>query len=116
MGIPAKPVQAFPTKPRLKRASAEEEGNVEGEPPTPELGEQVALKPPEEEFPTWDDDWPPPPAPVKAPQKTLPPCETYGTSIEFARNPSEGARRASQERKLMFVLHLSGNFEDSKFT
>jgi hypothetical protein len=39
-----------------------------------------------------------------------------GTQIDFVSNPSEAARRALKERRLLFVLHLSGNFEDSKFT
>jgi hypothetical protein len=44
------------------------------------------------------------------------PRETCGTTVEFARDPTEAALRAKRERKLMFVLHVSGNFEESKFT
>jgi len=36
--------------------------------------------------------------------------------LEFARDPAEAAVLAKQEHKLMFVLHVSGNFEESKFT
>jgi hypothetical protein len=36
--------------------------------------------------------------------------------VEFARDPAEAALLAKKERKLMFVLHVSGNFEESKFT
>jgi hypothetical protein len=42
--------------------------------------------------------------------------ENFGTAVEFARNPREAARLAGQERKLTFVLHVSGNFEEAAFT
>jgi len=42
--------------------------------------------------------------------------ETFGTSVEFERNPEEAARSAAMERKLTFVLHVSGNFEENRFT
>jgi hypothetical protein len=41
---------------------------------------------------------------------------TYGTQVAFVSSPAEAARKALKERKLLFVLHLSGNFEDKKFT
>ena len=44
------------------------------------------------------------------------PCETFGTAVEFARNPQEAARMAGVEHKLTFLLHVSGNFEDDRFT
>ena len=43
-------------------------------------------------------------------------CQTYGTQVSFLSNPADAARRAAKERKLLFVLHLSGNFEDARFT
>jgi hypothetical protein len=42
--------------------------------------------------------------------------ETFGTAVAFARNPVEALRSASRERKLGFVLHVSGNFEEARFT
>jgi hypothetical protein len=42
--------------------------------------------------------------------------ETFGTAIEFVRNPREAARLAYAERKLAFLLHVSGNFEEARFT
>jgi hypothetical protein len=42
--------------------------------------------------------------------------ETFGTSVAFARNVNEGYRLAAEQRKLVFVLHVSGNFEESRFT
>jgi hypothetical protein len=45
-----------------------------------------------------------------------PACGKYGTSVAFLSSPSEAARQARQEEKLVFVLHVSGHFEDPKFT
>jgi hypothetical protein len=42
--------------------------------------------------------------------------ETFGTTVEFVRNPLEAARVAAQERKLTLILHVSGNFEEARFT
>jgi hypothetical protein len=64
--------------------------------------------------------------PVKA-DKTPPPvttlvpegeksCGSYGTQIDFLASPTEAAKQAKKEGKLVFILHVSGNFEDSKFT
>jgi hypothetical protein len=47
---------------------------------------------------------------------TRPACESYGTTIQFLSQPAEAAQRARQESKLLFLLHVSGNFEDAKFT
>jgi hypothetical protein len=43
-------------------------------------------------------------------------CGNHGTSIEFLDTPSEAARKALKEEKLVFVLHVSGNFEDPRHT
>jgi hypothetical protein len=43
-------------------------------------------------------------------------CDTYGTSVNFMRSPAAAARRAAKEDKLLFTLHVSGNFEDPQFT
>jgi hypothetical protein len=40
----------------------------------------------------------------------------HGTSIDFVGSPSEAAKQAKKEEKLVFVLHVSGNFEDPRFT
>lgn len=42
--------------------------------------------------------------------------ESYGTTIEWAGSPDDAATRAKKEEKLVFVLHVSGYFEDPKFT
>jgi hypothetical protein len=44
------------------------------------------------------------------------PTETYGTQVNFLGIPEEAAEQARQEKKLLFVLHVSGNFEESCFT
>jgi hypothetical protein len=43
-------------------------------------------------------------------------CGRFGTSVEFVGTPSEAARQAKKEEKLVFVLHVSGHFEDPKLT
>ena len=43
-------------------------------------------------------------------------CGDYGTSVHFVKTPSEAARQALKEKKLVFVLHVSGKFEDPRFT
>jgi hypothetical protein len=59
----------------------------------------------------------PPVQPVPAPK---PPedgsCGKHGTTVEFVDSPSEAARLAQKEQKLVFVLHLSGLFEDPRLT
>ena len=47
-------------------------------------------------------------------EKTETSC--HGTTVEFLDTPSEAARKAKKEEKLVFILHVSGNFEDPKFT
>jgi len=41
---------------------------------------------------------------------------TFGTSLEWVETPSEAAKQAAKEQKLVFVLHVSGHFEDDGFT
>jgi hypothetical protein len=45
-----------------------------------------------------------------------PASESYGTAVHFLSRPSEAARQALREDKLLLVLHVSGNFEDARFT
>jgi hypothetical protein len=45
-----------------------------------------------------------------------PSCGQYGTAVDFFATPSEAAAQAKKEQKLVFVLHVSGHFEDPKFT
>jgi len=43
-------------------------------------------------------------------------CGQFGTSVKFFDTPTDAARKAKKEEKLVFVLHVSGNFEDPRFT
>jgi hypothetical protein len=43
-------------------------------------------------------------------------CGQYGTTVNFVKTPSEAARLAAKEEKLVLVLHVSGDFEDPDFT
>ena len=40
----------------------------------------------------------------------------YGTSVHFEKSPSDAAKKALKEEKLVCVLHISGHFEDPDFT
>lgn len=51
-----------------------------------------------------------------APSQLTTTCQNYGTQVDFVSTPAEATQRALQERKLLFLLHLSGNLEDAKFT
>jgi hypothetical protein len=55
--------------------------------------------------------------------KKLPPglekpaCDgDFGTSVHFEPTPSDAAKKAIKEEKLVFVLHVSGLFENPDFT
>ena len=51
--------------------------------------------------------------PAKADKPT---CGSHGTTIEFVDTPRDAATQAKKEEKLVFVLHVSGYFEDPRFT
>ena len=57
-----------------------------------------------------------PPAVVAVKQTEPPACGNHGTAIEFVGSPKEAATQARKEEKLVFVLHVSGHFEDPRFT
>lgn len=43
-------------------------------------------------------------------------CSRHGTAIDFLPTPGAAAAAAKKNEKLVFVLHLSGHFEDPGFT
>jgi len=43
-------------------------------------------------------------------------CAKHGTQVEFVDTPKEAAELAKKQEKLVFVLHLSGVFEDPNLT
>ena len=57
-------------------------------------------------------------SPVRAADESCGKCgkQSYGTSVVWSGTPSEAAAKAKAEEKLVFVLHVSGHFEDPKFT
>jgi hypothetical protein len=64
-----------------------------------------------------------PPASPKAsgpaPPEALPSAlarRLHGTSVAFVSTPAEAARLAARDGKLLFLLHVSGHFEDPEFT
>jgi len=40
----------------------------------------------------------------------------FGTAVEFVESPTLAAKLAAEQKKLVFVLHVSGHFEDPDFT
>jgi len=45
-----------------------------------------------------------------------PVTQKFGTALSFHTSPGEALRLARIESKLVFLLHVSGNFEDAGFT
>jgi hypothetical protein len=43
-------------------------------------------------------------------------CKTYDTKLRFHPTLADAADEARQSRKMLFVLHISGDFEDPGFT
>ncbi len=43
-------------------------------------------------------------------------CQSHGTTIQWFANPQTAAERAEKQSKLLFVMHLSGNFAKQEFT
>jgi hypothetical protein len=59
----------------------------------------------------------PKPEPVSVVQEPAKPASTcYGTAVNFVGTPTEAATEAAANKKLMMVMTISGNFEESKFT
>jgi len=52
-----------------------------------------------------------------APAKPAADCNgDFGTAVVFEDTPADAAKIAKKEGKLVFVLHVSGHFEDPRFT
>ncbi len=54
--------------------------------------------------------------PRRSPELEADGCQTFDTAVRFVPSPTEAMRRARQEDKLVYVLHLAGNLEDEGFT
>jgi hypothetical protein len=82
-------------------------------PVDPPASEEPVTAPPAEPVPPEPMKEPAPPA---GPAPKRPAGETYGTSVLFLSNTEQATKVALAEAKLLFVLHVSGNFEESCFT
>jgi hypothetical protein len=56
----------------------------------------------------------PKPKPVPAAKEEA--CGDHGTSVHLYDTPKEAAKVAFKEEKLVFILHVSGEFEDPGLT
>ena len=52
----------------------------------------------------------------KAKLETRPVTACHGTAVEFVDSPVVAAKLATEQKKLVLVLHVSGHFEDPSFT
>jgi len=43
-------------------------------------------------------------------------CDQIGTDVLFMKDPFEAYKKAKEEKKMVFMVHLSGNLEDPGFT
>lgn len=43
-------------------------------------------------------------------------CRTFGTTVRFHKTAAEAVAEARDTRKMPFVLHISGHFDDPGFT
>lgn len=43
-------------------------------------------------------------------------CGEFGTSVHFEDSPADAAKQAKKDEKLVMILHVSGHFEDPRFT
>jgi hypothetical protein len=43
-------------------------------------------------------------------------CARIGTDVRFMKDPAAAFLRARAEKKMVFIVHLSGNLEDKEFT
>ena len=53
---------------------------------------------------------------AKPPAADADAASCHGTAVHFVNTPSEAAKQAKKEEKLVFVLHVSGQFEDPGIT
>jgi hypothetical protein len=92
--------------------------------PRPETDWAALLGPELEALTTRQESLPPPEKKAQKPKAVVAaatppkpaPGGTCGTALDFVGNLDEATARAKQEHKLLFVLHVSGNFEEPGFT
>ncbi len=52
-------------------------------------------------------------APLAARAQECASGDTYGTAVEWHRDPAAAAKAAKSADKLLFILHLSGELDDA---
>jgi hypothetical protein len=103
--------------PRLPAPDREKTKVPEPPPGTPHQVQPPSDKQPEPAQQPLDDPFADPTgAPPTHTKQVATACSNYGTSVNFVDDPQKAAEQAIKENKLLFVLHVAGNFEDSKFT
>ncbi|HWY87374.1 MAG TPA: hypothetical protein VNX28_11645 [Gemmataceae bacterium] len=121
------PLTAAPEKPSLEPVVIEPAPLPE--PPVPELLPEAVAEASPPVVPVTDPPAPPPATQVALlrPEKPALPiiadrptkkttCEKFGTRIAFLQSPPDAFRKAKEENKQVFFVHLSGNFDDKEFT
>jgi hypothetical protein len=100
-----------------KPAPAPQERQADGPPAEPELAVQPAGGLPAEAI-VPDAPRPEPEGPIQAAPAAARAGRprSFGTALTFAVSPRDAGRQALRQRKLVFLLHVSGNFEKSEFT
>src|SRR5262249_11201086 len=43
-------------------------------------------------------------------------CAAIGTDVRFVKDPTDAFKHAAAQKKMVFMVHLSGNLEDKEFT
>jgi hypothetical protein len=91
---------------------------VVSELPPPEARVELAPPPALKQAPTAEAPTPAEPVVKKNdPPKTCEkPSGMFGTSLIFAADPTEAKKQAAAKEKLVFLLHVSGDFDDAGFT
>lgn len=129
-GPPAPPKQhvvaAAAAKPKAKPVEANSPRDVS--PPAGPAPAPLSAPPPEPKAAVEEPATPAPEVAV-APKETAKPAadtsstgtckatgDGFGTAVAFAASPTLAGEQAFKEHKLLFVLHVSGNFEDPGFT
>jgi hypothetical protein len=129
---PAKPADSTKTEPttvaeakpilRMERIATTETPAPKVSEPAVEKTIPAEEKPAVAEKPKFQPALPAEPAPFAerkpaAEEKPAGPvCRTYNTTVKFMDNPTDAAAEALKQNKLLFVLHVAGNFEDDRFT
>jgi hypothetical protein len=85
-------------------------------PSMPAVTDELPPSSPEPPLAAVDVVKPVPPPEITLPREIAAPVCDLGTPITFVKNPVQAFKAAKQENKLVFIVHLSGNFEDKEFT